>query len=118
MIATGRRHDARRRNLASQQIGKGATRFERAGVLQQFELETQALDIKIEICTIDFDHRCPTNIGSDQAIGGFYPSSIDHWFVRLRPPKAVGSKSRVHQKSETQALSDSGRTAQRSPVQL
>ena len=41
---------------AAQQIGEGAARLERAGVLQQLELERQAIGRKVEFGRIDLDH--------------------------------------------------------------
>jgi hypothetical protein len=69
MIAAGGRDHAGRGYLAQQQIGKGAARLERAGMLQQFQLESDRQRRQAEIGEIGGKQRCAADIGADHGFG-------------------------------------------------
>ena len=66
VIAARRGDDARRRHLARQEIGEGAARLERAGVLQKLKLERQPPEGKPEIARLDRQDRRPPHMRADQ----------------------------------------------------
>ena len=83
MVAAGGRDDPRFRRAPRQQIGKGAARLERAGVLQEFELQHKRLAGDAEIAGIDPDDRRVPDVGADQPLGRRDPGSVDAAFSRV-----------------------------------
>jgi len=71
VIAAGRRDHAGLRHLAQQQIGEGAARLERAGMLQLFQLQGDRAPSETEIAAGDLDYRRAPDIGPDQPLGSF-----------------------------------------------
>ena len=54
------------RDFAHQQVGEGAARLERAGMLQVLELEGEATGRQAEIGGVDVDDGGPPDIGPDE----------------------------------------------------
>jgi hypothetical protein len=57
VIAARSRRHAGRRDVAQQQVGEGAARFERAGMLQLLQLEDEAGARDAEVGAVDRDDR-------------------------------------------------------------
>ena len=68
MIAARRRDHTGGGHIAGQQMCERAACLERAGALQQFELERDARMRDAEIRTVDFDHRRPTDVRLDERV--------------------------------------------------
>jgi hypothetical protein len=61
-----------------QQAGEGAARLERAGVLQEFELERKRFGGDAEIAGIDPDDRCTPDVGADQPLRRGDPRPVNN----------------------------------------
>src|SRR6184192_3661121 len=68
MIAARSRDHACLGNVARQQVGEGAACFERTCMLQQFQLEDDADTVEAEVGAIDFDDRCPADVGANEFV--------------------------------------------------
>ena len=93
IAARGGDHAGRRR-LPRQQVGEGAARLERAGVLQQFKLQHEALAVEPEIGGIDPDDRRAPDIGPDQPLGFGDAITIDgrrHFALPDHAAEAAGN---------------------------
>ena len=69
MVAARGGDDAGRRHCAAQQIGEGAARLERTGVLQEFELEEEGAGLEAEIGAGESDDRGAADVRPDQPLG-------------------------------------------------
>jgi hypothetical protein len=69
VIAARSRADARRRNPTHQEIGEGAARLERAGVLHELEFERERHRIEAEVAAVRFHHRRAPDVRPYQLIG-------------------------------------------------
>src|SRR5712692_11618190 len=85
MVATGRGDDARFGNFVSEQIGKGASRFERAGVLQEFQFEDEADRIQSEVGASSFEDRRAAHVGSDDFFDRGDALAIKRYFGHGKP---------------------------------
>ena len=65
MIATGSRDYAGVWDFAREEIGKGAARLERAGVLQEFQFKDEADRIQAEVGARDFEDWRAAHVGAD-----------------------------------------------------
>ena len=70
VVAAGGRDDAGGRRLSQQQIGEGAARLERAGVLEELELQRERDRADAELVAADRDHRRPPDVRLDQRVRG------------------------------------------------
>jgi hypothetical protein len=78
VIAAGSGGNPGRRRPAGQQVGEGAARLERSGMLQEFELQRERLAFEAEIGGGDADDRRVPDIGPDQPLGGGDVLAVDH----------------------------------------
>jgi hypothetical protein len=90
VIAAGGRDDTGRGDIAHEQVGEGAARLERAGVLDELELAAQAQSAQSEIGAVDLDDRRPANVRPDEPFGRCDPVAVDgvadiHVHPYLRP---------------------------------
>jgi hypothetical protein len=69
MIAARGRNHARRGDVAHQQVGKSAPRFEGTGMLQQLQLVNQMDAVEPEIGSVYFHHRSSPDMGTDGFVG-------------------------------------------------
>ena len=70
VIPARRRHHARRRDLAQQQVGERPTRLERARVLHQLQLHHQRPGGQAKVRAIHRDNRRATDVRGDALMGG------------------------------------------------
>ncbi len=70
MIASGRRNDTDLWHVAQQKIGKGSARLERAGMLNEFQLQGDLRRVEAKIAPVDLDHGRAPDIGPDDVLGG------------------------------------------------
>jgi hypothetical protein len=68
VISAGGRHHARGRHVAGQQVGHGAARLERSGVLHQLQLERELHRGHAEIRGVCLRYGRPANIGSNDLV--------------------------------------------------
>jgi hypothetical protein len=78
VIAARRRDDSCLGRASRQQVGESATRLERAGVLQEFELEDKRFAGDAEIAGIDPDDWRTPDVGADQPLGRGDPRSVNN----------------------------------------
>src|SRR6185436_20281991 len=65
VIAAGCGDDTRLRNLAQEQICKRATRFERAGMLNQFEFEDDGDGAESKVTAVGLEDWRPADVRAD-----------------------------------------------------
>jgi len=82
VVAAGRRDNSGLRRLSREQVGEGAARLERSGVLQEFELQDERLApgfaTEAEIAGRDPNDRRVPDIGPDQPLGRGDPGPVDY----------------------------------------
>jgi hypothetical protein len=78
VIAARRRDNTGGRRAPRQQAGESAARLERAGVLQEFELQDKRLAGDAEIAGIDPDNRRTPDVGADQPLGRGDPRPVNN----------------------------------------
>ena len=70
VVAAGRGGDSSGRNVAQQEVGERTARLERAGVLQQFQLEHDRLGSETEVGAGDVCDRRPAHVRFEQRVRG------------------------------------------------
>jgi hypothetical protein len=70
VVSTGGGNDASGGNLPGKQVGERATRFEGAGVLEQFELEGDGKGAEAELGALRFENRCAADVRADELFVG------------------------------------------------
>jgi hypothetical protein len=84
VIAAGSGNDAGLGNLAQQQVGERTARFERSGMLEQFEFEGEGNAGKTEVGAVGFDDRRAANVTGDGRGSRFDSAAVDRAEGRLR----------------------------------
>jgi hypothetical protein len=77
VIAARRRGDTSRGHLAHEQVGEGAARLERSGMLQQLELEADGGRAEAELGAIDLDDGRAADVRPDEPLGRRDSLAID-----------------------------------------
>ena len=77
VIPAGSGSNPSRWRRAGQEVGEGAARLERAGMLQEFELQRDRLAVEAEIGGSDADDRRVPDIRPDQPLGGGDVLAVD-----------------------------------------
>src|ERR1051326_8851964 len=78
-------------NFARQHVGKRAACLERSSMLKQFEFENDRDRVETNICAIDFENRCATDVWPDNALSCL--NSLPREFASLSHRNSIHAKS-------------------------